>query len=165
MAKIEDINNSDAINRIIDLTLQKGAAQIGAWLEGRIVETIDAQNTIGLGWPALAPATVRRKRKKARRILQDGEKAWVDTGELRAKITSMTRRTGGREYTAFVGVFDEENALKATWLEFGTATIPERPLFRKVTARVETRLYENLETFMAGAFAQALQETLKRPPS
>lgn len=165
MAKIDDINNTAAITRVVNQTLQNGAGQIGAWLEGQIVETIDQQMVIGLGWPPLAPATVRRKRKKARRAMGNGEKAWVDTGELRAKIAHQVRRTGGREYTAFVGVFDEENALKATWLEFGTATIPERPLFRKVTARVETRLYENLETFMAGAFAQALQETLKRPPS
>jgi len=128
---VKDVNNIPKLLRDIGAILDRVAEKVGAYLEAKIVEIVDRQWG---GWPPLDPKTVKRKKSS---------KAWVDTGELRSLITHAVE--GSIPRVVKVGIFEHEKGLIAHFLEFGTATIPERPLFRLVVDLEKEKVFEMIQ--------------------
>jgi len=62
--------------------------------------------------------------------------AWHETGLLRDSLDYRVIEGKNGEVTLLVGVFNcPERAKIALWLEYGTESIPERPLFRTIIPR------------------------------
>jgi len=140
---IKDINNIPKLQRDFDRIIHRVADRVGAYLEGKIVEKIEQQDS---SWQKLHPFTVKRK---------GSTKAWIDKGELLSLITRIIE--GRMPKVVKVGIFNHEKGYIAHILEFGVSipvtekmrkylhsqglhlrnstteiNIPERPLFRLV---------------------------------
>jgi len=86
--------------------------------------------------PPNAPATIRRK---------GSSKTLIDTGVMMRQVSTKISGSGPN-LLGEVGFFDEENAQKAVWNEYGTRFIPARPFLRPgVDKAYEKALNEMLD--------------------
>lgn len=123
------------LSRIIYIAASKGGFHLQRSLKVKIRDGDPS-------WTALADSTIAAK---------GSSQAWVDTGELRGEITLNVIE--GLPTVCHVGIFNHMKGTIATYLEYGTDVIPERPLFRTVwleekdatTVIVRQSLREGLE--------------------
>lgn len=97
---------------------------------------IDKQD---LNWTPLAKSTVRKK---------DGEKIYIETGALKEGLSIRKIKSSKNDVTIFVGASPWKkhtpSGLKFSdlmiYLEYGTSTIPPRPLIQPTYDELEKKL-------------------------
>jgi hypothetical protein len=134
---VRDINNIPKFMADIPAIFDRIAQTVGDYLAGKIADKITKQDS---SWAPLAASTIARKKSS---------KAWIDTGEIFALISNSVqsvRTEGTNPKYVQVGIFDNDKAIIAQFLEYGTNGgsvvaggriytwnhIPERSLFRLV---------------------------------
>ncbi|OPY54712.1 MAG: hypothetical protein A4E48_00291 [Methanosaeta sp. PtaU1.Bin060] len=98
--------------------------------------------------PPNAPSTIARK---------GHSNTLIDTGEMLESVTHMQAEEGGA-LTGEVGIFDEQNAKKALWNEYGTDRIPARPFMRPAIDENMDRIAQEMAEEIFDQIAKEFRE-------
>lgn len=133
--KVEDKNRIPELLKAMPKETEQILRHAGAFLEGKIKETIDRGRP---EWPGLKEATIAHKKSS---------KTLIDTG---AMLNAITHKPEADQNRVLVGIFGEE-AVRAAAHEFGAPTrnIPQRafirPTFDEQKANLEKTIDRDVE--------------------